>query len=119
MRRDAQQSKNASLLTDLDVRGLKIVVEEHAPPSPEKKKEPTKRASKAKVQPLPRASEGVEAAIKEREQRGLRSSSRVKDKLLGLTPAPASSSIATNSDDEEEAEYYEGGRQIRTGGGGE
>ncbi|GAA5872269.1 hypothetical protein JCM3774_003331 [Rhodotorula dairenensis] len=115
--REAQQSKNASLLTDLDVRGLKTVVEEHAPPSPEKKKETAKRAPKPKVQPLPRVSEGVEAAIKEREQRGLRSSSRVKDKLLGITPPPAPTSVAVVSDDEEEAEYYEGGRKVRTGGG--
>lgn len=116
--RTAQQSKNAELLTDLDVRGLRAVAEEHAPPSPEKKKEPTKRAPKPKVEPLPRVSEDLEAAIKAREERGLRSSSRVKDKLLGVTPTPAPSSVTFVSDGEEETEYYEGGRRVRTGGGG-
>lgn len=116
--RNAQQSKNAELLTDLDVRGLKAVAEEHAPASPEKKKEPTKRAPKPKVEPLPRVSEDVEAAIKAREERGLRSSSRVKDKLLGVTATPAPSSVSFATDGEEETEYYEGGRKVRTGGGG-
>ena len=70
------------------------------------------------MEPLPRVSEDVEAAIKAREERGLRSSSRVKDKLLGVTPTPAPSSISFVSDGEEEIEYYEGGRKVRTGGGG-
>ncbi|GAA5992015.1 hypothetical protein JCM10908_000700 [Rhodotorula pacifica] len=115
--RNAQQNKNASLLTDLDIRGLKAVVEEHAPPSPVKQQETKKRAPKPKPAPLPRVSEVVEAAIKEREERGLRSSSRVKDKLLGVTPPPTSTPASYISDDEEEATYYEGGRKVRTGGG--
>ncbi len=77
-----------------------------------------KRAPKPKAEPLPRVSEDVEAAIKAREERGLRSSSRVKDKLLGVTPTPAPSSVSFVSDGEEETEYYEGGRRVRTGSGG-
>ncbi|GAA5968658.1 hypothetical protein JCM8115_003671 [Rhodotorula mucilaginosa] len=110
-------SQNAELLTGLDVRGLKAVAEEHAPSSPEKMKEPTKRAPKPKVEPLPRVSEDIEAAIKAREERGLRSSSRVKDKLLGVTPTPAPISVSFASDGEEETEYYEGGRKVKTEGG--
>lgn len=63
-------------------------------------------------------SEDIEAAIKAREERGLRSSSRVKDKLLGVTPTPAPISVSFASDGEEETEYYEGGRKVKTEGGG-
>lgn len=118
----AQEARNASLLTGLDVRGLKTAAEAHAPPSPEKKQpkaRPTpKRKSNAAVDrpsPTP-ASADAAAESADREQRGLRSSSRVKNQRMGVKAEPARPFRAVELDDgEDEIAYYENGKKVRTG----
>ncbi|PRQ76859.1 PUA-like domain-containing protein [Rhodotorula toruloides] len=108
---DFQAEKaNASLLTGLDVRSLKAVAAEYTPePSPKKPATPRKPREKA----APILSKDVEGQIAEREARGLRSSSRVRDKMMGVTPDKKERHEQLDSGDEEK-EYYEGGRKIKT-----
>lgn len=104
------EQANASLLTGLDVRSLKAVALEYASePSP--KKPTTPRKPKTKAAPL--VSKDVEGQIAAREARGLRSSSRVRDKMMGVTPDGNERSEQLDSGDEEK-EYYEGGRKVKT-----
>ncbi|POY71305.1 hypothetical protein BMF94_5617 [Rhodotorula taiwanensis] len=106
--RDAAEAKNASMLTGLDIRGVKAVIDEHAPPVVRKPK--AKRPSV----PKPVAARVVDDEADERERRGLRSSSRIKDQLTGskATPTPSAASSGPFIDDEgeEEAYYYENGQ---------
>lgn len=103
------------MLTGLDIRGVKAVIDEHAPPVVRKPK--AKRPSV----PKPVAARVVDDEADERERRGLRSSSRIKDQLTGsrATPTPSAASSGPFIDDEgeEEAYYYENGCKVKTGYG--
>ncbi|BGP57962.1 hypothetical protein JCM8202v2_005616 [Rhodotorula sphaerocarpa] len=109
----AQEARNALLLTGLDA---------HVPPSPGKKqpkaRPAAKRGSDAAVDrpsPTP-ASADAAAESADREQRGLRSSSRVKNQRMGVKAEPARPSRAVELDDgEDEIAYYENGKKVRTG----
>ncbi|BGP21519.1 E3 ubiquitin-protein ligase UHRF1 [Rhodotorula toruloides] len=108
--REQAEQANRSLLTGLDVRSLKIVAVDFTPePSP--KKPTTPRKPKAKAAPI--VSKDVEGQVAERDARGLRSSSRVRNKMMSVTPDKEERGEQLDSGNEEK-EYDEGGRKVKT-----
>ncbi|BGP12617.1 hypothetical protein JCM10213_008753 [Rhodosporidiobolus nylandii] len=110
--RAGMEAQNEQVLNDLDIK-LPTAIQPATP-----RKVPVKKAPstlKAKSSPAPPAS--AAALVAERENRGLRSSARVRDSLLGLTPKKEEKRVELASDDdeaEEEQAYYEGGKKVKT-----
>ncbi|GAA6039034.1 hypothetical protein JCM8097_000166 [Rhodosporidiobolus ruineniae] len=96
--RDNIAKKNEELLTGLDIQlPAGGVVPEAATP---KKKTPVKKPSTPKT-PRPDTPTTAEALVAEREKAGLRSSPRVRNSLLGLTPKKEGKRKALSDDNDE------------------
>ncbi|GJN91513.1 hypothetical protein Rhopal_004536-T1 [Rhodotorula paludigena] len=115
---DQQVASNSALLAELEVPKLSSVRLVSESPSPVKPRTP----KKPKVKPTPPATPSTPPTNKElvedREKRGLRSSGRVKNQLLGLTPRKEERYVPSMvDDDDEEGGYWEGDKFVRTEGG--
>ncbi|GAA6004500.1 hypothetical protein JCM10207_000755 [Rhodosporidiobolus poonsookiae] len=114
--RDNVASKNAALLQDLDIKLPTAILPKSSPSKKPSTPKPKKVATPSRDAPPASA----EQLVKDRETRGLRSSPRVRDSMLGLTPKKEPRArLSSDGDDEEaeEASYYEGGKKVRTSGG--
>ncbi|GAA5827042.1 hypothetical protein JCM11251_002219 [Rhodosporidiobolus azoricus] len=109
--RNQTAQKNAALLDELNIKLPAAVI---PAASPVKKASAKPRAPKLKAKaPSPPAS--AQALVDQREKAGLRSSSRVRDNLLGLAPKKEPRAPLMSDDEaEEDSHYSDGGRKIRT-----
>ncbi|BGP36623.1 hypothetical protein JCM10449v2_000524 [Rhodotorula kratochvilovae] len=100
--RAKQAQVNAALLDSLEVSipSAPAIPAAQPTPSPSPIKKP--RTPKASPRPSPPAS--AEALVKDRETRGLRSSGRIRDGLLGLTPKKETRRASVGSDGEADEE---------------
>ncbi|GAA5898703.1 hypothetical protein JCM6882_000903 [Rhodosporidiobolus microsporus] len=111
--RNETAKKNALLLDELDIK----LPDAFIPAASPVKASPAKpRTPKPKVK-APSPPTSAKALVEQREKGGLRSSPRVRDSLLGLTPKKEKQRAALISDDEAEEDYYEGGKKVRASGG--
>ncbi|GAA5857126.1 hypothetical protein JCM8547_007975 [Rhodosporidiobolus lusitaniae] len=112
--RSAQAQKNADLLNELQVKPPDAVIE-LASSSVKKlsipRKKPSPSTPKASVSKSSPPASGA-ALVDQREKAGLRSSPRVRDSLLGLSPKKETR--VEISEDGEEEHYYEGGKKVKT-----
>ncbi|GAA6049507.1 hypothetical protein JCM3770_000821 [Rhodotorula araucariae] len=99
--RAKQAQVNAALLDSIRVTLPTAPAVPVIEPSPSPVKKPRTPKPKAKATPRPSPPASVEALLKDREARGLRSSGRIRDGMLGLTPKKEERRTYVWSDGEE------------------